>query len=268
MLNKQMLVRLAINKFYSSKYSIYYSPSKSDYDEIITALENDGETTFSKLIKNLLKIEESARLLSKILRNQAGLLRSEYRQNHMHYKQQTPAACGIACLLMALSIFDKKTKASSENERSLYEKLKEKNSRYVKIESIMKEIIRRGLTMEIFSELDYEKTKFENKFADNLRIEYLDLLDKLKGRNKVIDNVNTKVSAEILKKCLFSGKVVLINGTAFDQPHMRLVSGYINDGSFVVSDPQESRKITLEFKELLKISKPPLGMWAMAISKK
>jgi hypothetical protein len=128
----------------------------------------------------------------------------------------------------------------------------------VTITKILRNALEDNFRVKIFSEMDYPYIRYENKMAENLRIDFIHFLNENQNNKNLDINFNTPLQENILRNCLNNGESILVNGTYNSIPHMRLVSGYIND-SFLISDPLERRKNIISFENLKDISNPPLG---------
>jgi len=182
-------------------------------------------------------------------------VKNEYRLKNYHYQQNYPETCAIACYMMAISNYLRNGFRPNKNtETALFLSFDKR----ITITKILRNALKDGFRVKIFSETDYPNIQYKGEMAENLRINFVRFLDENQNDKSLDINFNVPLQENILRNCLNNGESILVNGTYNSIPHMRLVSGYIND-SFLISDPLKRRKEIMSFKNLKEISNPPLG---------
>ncbi|MCD6422428.1 hypothetical protein J7L13_03730, partial [bacterium] len=191
-----------------------------------------------------------------------------YSLGTIHYRQQDPRGCAVACLLMALSALKKGKGPSAKEEQRLLRNLSGSRPS-PELADIVQEAVREGLSVRIFSEKDYSQEKYEGEWEER-RKRYVETLAQLETHPNFSHYTSVKLSSELLLALLQEGNAVLLNGrTEEGVPHAYLVTGYRlqNDHQeFLVSDPLASKKQWMSFEKLNQLASPPKGQWAMALS--
>lgn len=192
----------------------------------------------------------------------------EYRLRNLHAHQSHPMTCSTVCYLMAANIYKNSIRPSKEKEISLYNELREENSKNVELYNLVKKSVSDGFYTKVYSQFDYREKHFDSNDWEVRRQKYLRTLDECKTSPRFKEYPNFNIDATLFRELLQNGEAVLVNGTTGGGVlHMRLITGYKED-NLIVSDPLSSHKeeYTPELIELT--CNPPAGKWCMGISNK
>jgi hypothetical protein len=178
-----------------------------------------------------------------------------------HYKQTFSNSCAVACYMMAKSISpDDDFVLDRDTESGLMKRFNNK----VTITELIKLALQEDFRVGVFTEVDYRKIFYRESFKEKLRKDFVNFYEKSKYKSAINFNFLTPLDPVILRDLLEDGNAILVNGTIYGIPHLRMISGY-QDDKFFVNDPLcDSRKL-IEFSELSEISFAPMGQFYFSL---
>jgi hypothetical protein len=260
-----------ITPHYSLCYNdvLLFMKLHNDFKELDLINSADGQRFSDLLIRNLeaknrIQVSDPEEILGEKLKT----LENNYKLKNMHYRQTSPYTCSIAAYMMAVNVFKRDFKPTKEKEKELYDKLLRPNTEIIQLCDLVEDALKNNLHVKVFSQFNYKDKKFDNAFAETLRLNYLKVIDECKKNEHFQEYTGIELTPALLRDRLMSGEPIIINGTTESgEVHARLITGYDKE-NFIVSDPLLYQKQGYSFEDIQKLNSPPLGVWFFTLSNK
>lgn len=190
-------------------------------------------------------------------------------KNVRPYKQRGDT-CAVACLMMVLEYYKIIEKANWYDEKRLYRIYHSQYMLGTPFSAIAFHLAKNGVDTTIYHE---DKNLFNNsqnvlsereyEFSMNEYKEYLERA-AIHGANIVNGKM---ITANLLKRELECGNIVILAGQIYATYHAILLTGYENE-KFIVCDPLYKEKRKMSIKEIESYMNTTIGKWFISVSEK